>query len=911
VKTPANPIVRLDPQPDGNFKRTLVAEGFDDPVMGMVIRNGQLWAAANNYLFRFDLTEAGLATNKTTLLVDKNKAWNPFGMFVLEWGPEGDLYMSVGNHNIDIGPEGQKNGEGISGRGGSGIVLRMKPDGTQLERLVHGLRVPYAFDIDPFGQHWQLSNGEGNPNRFVRVIEGVDYHCYSRPQVNNEWLAGRHPLAPPSFELPRGATTQLLRYYGANFPASYQGSLFLDNWGAHGFGGPNRTIFRYVPDARNNIETKEEFLVCRDPHFRCSHVLYAPDGSLLIADWYGRDDESDLTGRVWRVSYTGEGKPAVKHKLDAAQWKDEAYALSALGSPDHGIRTKAMEALAARGNAVIAPLSLVTKSGESLAAAHALWTLARIQTPESIAALASGSEHADWRVRRQTLQLLKRYQSSALEAVCRALSQDADPAVRVMAASLLTQPTEKRTALIAALTAGAAADDHLRYEAAWHLADVADAATYKQLLASQDEKLQHAGLIAIDIAGYEKRSSVDAAMQVLAEVLASPRELDQKLVLDLARLHDSPSLVDALRDLVRREDVPPAVTATALLMLRSKSADAALDRGAIARFLEAVKKGEVPVNSPTDQLTLLDLLESEGPTEFTIARLQTGISHNDKRVQEKAHRLARKFGTEAAALAPAVWNRLANPQQKNVDEKLELLTTLLAIQREPQVARWTELLRTAEGPLLVDIVRSWRQLGAQPELAAAMIEMTPKLLERNPSLQGDLPAVVAAWPTANDAQAKLKLAALPESVEAYKTAALSAKSANEAQWLGRRVFERTGCVKCHTALSQNTERAPSLQGIGKAQKIEYLMESILEPSTVIKTGYETETIVTKDGKVHAGLVKEQGDQLRIITADGETTIPKSDIDERAVQKKSLMPDGQHRLLSPGEFADLIVYLKSL
>ncbi len=69
-----------------------------------------------------------------------------------------------------------------------------------MERLVHGLRVPYSFEYDPFGQLWVLSNGEGNPDRFVRVIEGVDYHCYSRPAVDNTWLAGNHPLAPPVFE---------------------------------------------------------------------------------------------------------------------------------------------------------------------------------------------------------------------------------------------------------------------------------------------------------------------------------------------------------------------------------------------------------------------------------------------------------------------------------------------------------------------------------------------------------------------------------------------------------------------------------------------------------------------------------------------------------------------------------------
>jgi putative membrane-bound dehydrogenase-like protein len=913
VKGPPNPIVRLDPAADGKtFTRTLVADGFEDPVMGMVIRDGHLWAAANNYLFRFDTSEAGPATNKQTLLVDKNKAWNPFGMFVLEFGPEGDLYMSVGNHDIDIGPPGQKE-KGIGGRGGSGVVLRMKPDGTQLERLVHGLRVPYAFDFDPFGQLWQLSNGEGNPNRFVRVIEGIDYHCYSRGQVSNEWLAGRHPLAPPSFELPRGACTQLLRYYGANFPKEYQGSLFLDNWGAHGFGGPNRTLFRYVPDERNNIAEKQDFLVCRDPHFRCSHVIYAPDGSLLIADWYGRDDESDLTGRIWRVSYTGDDKPKVEHELESPKWADAEYALSALGSPDHRVREKAMATLAKQGEKVIPALAKQAESAPALAAAHALWSLVRIGSPEAYAKLPSGAKHADWRVRRQTLQLLNRYKSSQLEATAVELAKDKDPAVRVAAAAVRADASHKREALVAALENGAAEDVHLRYEAAWFLADVADDAALLKLLASDREEVRLAGLITIDIAGYENRGGKDAAMKVLAEKLVSPGELESKYVFELARLHDSPALVEALRQIVARQDADAAQTATALLLLRSKSSGAALDKQAVAKFMEAVKSGGVSIQSASDWLTLLELISAEGPNEFALQRVAGGLTHGDQRVREAAHALARSWGTKASELAPPLWTRVLQAQNKNASEKLLYLTTILAIEAEPNVENWQKLLETADGPLLIDAVRSFRKFGSQPSMVGMLERAYARLIKKDPSFKDDLAAVIAAWPSPEEYRKKLgvEVLVLPESVDAYKSAATSLQSSEDAKLLGRRVFERTGCTKCHTTLSQNTERAPSLANIGKAQKIEYLIESVLEPSTVIKTGFETEIITTKEGKVHSGLVKEAGDKLRVLTADAETTILKSEIEDRAVQKKSLMPDGQHKLLSPREFAELVAYLRSL
>ena len=163
------------------------------------------------------------------------------------------LYMSVGNHAINIhGPDGK-----IGGRGNSGIIMRMNPDGTKMERLMHGFRVPYSFEYDPFGQLWLLSNGEGNPDRFVRVIEGVDYHCYSRPGIDNDWLAGNNPLAPPCEEAaPRGPhpAHALLR---RQFPRGISGQSVPCNWGRHGFAGPNRGIFRFVLDDRNNVVKKE------------------------------------------------------------------------------------------------------------------------------------------------------------------------------------------------------------------------------------------------------------------------------------------------------------------------------------------------------------------------------------------------------------------------------------------------------------------------------------------------------------------------------------------------------------------------------------------------------------------------------------------------------------------------------
>src|SRR5262249_50768100 len=150
-----------------------------------------------------------------------------------------------------------------------------------------------------------------------------------------------HPLAPPCEEVHGGAHTQFMRYYGAAYPAEYQGTLFACNWGRHGFAGPNRGIFRFVLDERNNIVKKDTLVACTDPHFRPSHIYLNTDGSLLIADWYGRDDESDMTGRIWRLKYVGKERPVSKQESRPLPWAAD-YAIDALESPSHLMRQQAM-----------------------------------------------------------------------------------------------------------------------------------------------------------------------------------------------------------------------------------------------------------------------------------------------------------------------------------------------------------------------------------------------------------------------------------------------------------------------------------------------------------------------------------------------------------------------------------------
>jgi putative heme-binding domain-containing protein len=866
VKPSTNPIVRLNPQPDGMFEREVVAEGFDDPAMGILIRGDSLWVAANDYLYRYTLPATGPATDRTLLVKDRVKPWNPTGNFNLEFGPDGLLYMSVGNHDIQL--QGPTNT--ITCRNQTGLILRMKPDGSDMELLNQGMRIPYSYEVDPFGQLWMLSNGEGNPNRFIRCLEGVDYFCYSRPAAT-ALLAGTHRLSPPCFVLPGGAFTQLIRYYGAAYPKAWQGSLLLDNWGRHGFAGANRAIFRYVPDAHERIVETEAVVSCADPHARFSHIALDPEGNLVIADWYGRDDESDRSGRIWRLRYRG---------------KDAAGAALP----------------------------------ESVAATRALWKLAIAGTPEVPAAIGAGTTHADWRLRRLTAHLARRYLVADRAAVLDRLADDPEPAVRIEAIRGLEAGRIPAAIELLAAT-DAVRDEHVCYEMAsvlaWHLDD----AVLRRLLASTDDDVQRLAECTIDIAAYEKTAGNAAALAALLDEaqarLTSGEPARAEHLLSLVRLHGTPEMVPRLAAMARLPELPAAVAGRIIVTINGFAAvppDLLADVG--KRLIDGFDGARASLLAPADWLMLYDLVEIRGPSPQTVKALQVQLNASDQAVRERAHGLLRSFGPQAAASAPALASHIANKVISPIT-KHHCAATLAAVEVPPRLDRWQPLLAAADPEARRAVVRWWRVFKDDEQAIDALLAAVPELIAADPEMPAELAVVCRDLGVPSDRIAALGLSE-PEGDKAALTAATlaslkgrSGKERQAAAGIGRVAFERTGCAKCHPIDASASPRAPSLKGIGRAQKPPYLIESILAPSAAIKTGYETKRILLADGRVLSGIAQEQGDYLRVITADGETVVAEADIDERVIQKISLMPEGQEQLMSPREFSELVEYLISL
>ena len=130
--------------------------------------------------------------------------------------------------------------------------------------------------------------------------------------------------------------------------------------------------------------------------------------------------------------------------------------------------------------------------------------------------------------------------------------------------------------------------------------------------------------------------------------------------------------------------------------------------------------------------------------------------------------------------------------------------------------------------------------------------------------------------------------------------------------LGEQLFLKQGCVTCHTISQKEPPKGPMLGGIGKRYNRTELCESIVKPSAKIAQGFESLSFKLKNGDSLDGfVVKESGDSVEVRNLVGATTIiEKGDIVERLKRDQSIMPEGLVANITAADLASLIAYLES-
>jgi cytochrome c oxidase cbb3-type subunit 3 len=128
---------------------------------------------------------------------------------------------------------------------------------------------------------------------------------------------------------------------------------------------------------------------------------------------------------------------------------------------------------------------------------------------------------------------------------------------------------------------------------------------------------------------------------------------------------------------------------------------------------------------------------------------------------------------------------------------------------------------------------------------------------------------------------------------------------------GELVYGRNGCSNCHRIGTVGSIYGPELTRIGAGRSIEYLRESILDPSADIADNYGGVTVVAKDGRRISGVrVNEDTFTVQIRKPDQAFALfDKSEAREVIHETKSMMPT--YDRLSAADLQNLLAYLETL
>jgi putative membrane-bound dehydrogenase-like protein len=159
-----------------------------------------------------------------------------------------------------------------------------------------------------------------------------------------------------------------------------------------------------------------------------------------------------------------------------------------------------------------------------------------------------------------------------------------------------------------------------------------------------------------------------------------------------------------------------------------------------------------------------------------------------------------------------------------------------------------------------------------------------------------------------------KLSRAPEDVEAKVDATL-AKLGPGDPIRGLQLFRssKTACSSCHRLGYVGGEIGPELSRIGGSRTRRALLEAILFPSARLEQSYQPTRVLTLDGQVYNGIIKNTSNSKTLdlqLAADKAISLATSEIERQEPSQVSIMPAGMHELLTPDELSDLIALLES-
>lgn len=901
-------VILEDTNGDGRADSRKVFDQHKDMLapLGISVLGNKVLVSQSPDLFVYTKDENDNIINKETLLTGWGGVDHDHGLHVVLQGHDGRYYFNSGDQGFETTDKsGKQHSSCNTCPYFAATVQTVNPDGTDFRVLSHNARNPYEIAFDSFGSIFQTDNDDdGNKwTRLLAIFEGANYGYWGpggrrwREDHGSHFHMERPGVMPFIARTGPGSPTGLVLYEGKLLPEKYWGQLLHSEPG-------KRLIqaFHLSPDGAGYSMEAESVATTTQPYFRPSDIAVAPDGSLLVSDWYdpvvGGHNMKDIgAGRIYRIAPVGH-----KWTVPEYDFETDEGIMAAFASPNNATRVHAYNEIESLGSTAQPLLAKMWNSDDAVLKARSLWLYSAMGA-DGQAAVEEALAHPDPNFRMLGLRVARTNGADILATV-QPLLEDSNPHVRREIAlqlqhvdgsgklapwmTLAEQYDGEDRWYLESLAIGARGQQEALYPllrkafpGQWNakLADFLFVLQTKNSLPYLTQSLSSSGLgvserlQAIRALGF--RPEPEAARAVATLLLSSNpgpvheaafERLSQQLFSQWIELRDHPTVVAAVRRALANRDLQADAVRLAqdlgdkryLGQLENLASSARTD--AELRKQAIVALGRV---GRADAVDMLTNLSAEGADELRIAALE-GLGN--ARPQDLGDRL--------------------RPIIESNDNSNNLRNAALRVMgRTP--AGLNAILDMAEADELPASVKT---------LATNLVNTTRdrEIRERAKTI---LPP-----PESKDA------AAITNWGQIVNNIGNPDKGADVFQ-----AADGPKCATCHSLEDGKELAGPNLAAIGDKYDKRGLLDSILNPSAGIAPEYYTWILDTKTQGLLTGVLAEDTPErilLRTETGD-ELVIEPGEVVSRRKSQLSMMPEDLVNTMTEQELVDLLEYLTTL
>ncbi|HEX3871162.1 MAG TPA: PVC-type heme-binding CxxCH protein, partial [Pirellulales bacterium] len=438
-KEPGADKIKVLEDTDGDGRADRVTTFCEDVFapMSICVAGDKVYVATSPDLWVYEDKDGDLKADgpPTKLLTGFGARNHDHTAHSLVLGPDHKWYMAHGDTGVDVtGTDGSH----IESRWGA--MLRGELDGSNLEVIAQNFRNPYELCVSSFGDIFCSDNdNDGNFSaRVCWIMDGGDYGWFGGPPGPR----GSVPASIPFSEhwhfrghIPGNVPATLVTGFGSPCGMCfYEGDAFgpgYKNAPLHTDPGPREVrVYRHSKAGFGFTATSNVFLTSKDDkYFRPDDICVAPDGSLLVSDWYdggvgGHAYNNPDQGRIFRL--TPKGKRLAR--LDKpGPYTVLCDAIEGLKNPNLATQYLAREYFL-NNNDVAGILVGLMNSAEPNFRARALWLLDRIGG-EARKNVIGELKSSDDSMRALAVRILRRHAQEYARAIL-AMADDTSAEVR-------------------------------------------------------------------------------------------------------------------------------------------------------------------------------------------------------------------------------------------------------------------------------------------------------------------------------------------------------------------------------------------------------------------------------------------------------------------------------------------------